>query len=93
MGAKARATQDPEMAEAKVKKAIMDAYSAFEDARAKVDAGIYEVPGGNTGSLWSDAANEIDQFSSEFKMRGIEAAIAHANTPESLKFLETIRTN
>jgi len=80
--------RDPERAEAKVKKAIDAAYSVMEDAESKVDGGIYEVPGGNTGSIWGEAHSQIDEFRSQWEMGGIEAVLKLASTDYAMKFLK-----
>ena len=74
-------------AEKNIPIAVKRAMSVRADAIAKEEAGIYKVPGANSGSLWPGAAMYIMIASEDLESDGIQGVIEWAKMDEVLKFI------
>jgi hypothetical protein len=75
-------------AEKALKKRLEHAISVLDDARAKVEAGIYKVPGSNTGSLWYASQNMIEVARGIYDTEGLQGMAKWANDDEIIKFMD-----
>ena len=67
---------------------LKQAISVLDDARAKVEAGTYKVPGSNTGSVWYASQNMIEVARGIYDAEGLQGMAKWANDDEIIKFMD-----